>query len=333
MGHGIGRRRFVALCGAACVAACRPRDGTDYPRTLVLEDEMVPDVLAPKTDAVQVPRAKIRLGVHRGRLAFLAQRPNRFRGTVTVAGQEVLSLALSELGYQLVDKLGEPAGYYEGRDGGCAIARLAGARLRPEAFVSMVCGGAPVAGAFTFARQGYDPQARAEHVVVRDDQGSVDLWLRPATSLAGMPWVVVRARLPGGVTARLDGWDRVEGVLLPRHLVLEASDRRQALDVQVREVDPHPSWASSPVGEKTPETKVAGSGREDPSSSVRDPEDAWEDGGAWENAPPDPAEPPPPDPSPPAASSEAPEGLTETVPARFRLTPPDGLPRRRSRCD
>jgi hypothetical protein len=67
---------------------------------------------------------------------------------VQVAGNEAMSLALTERGYQLrwPGRLGDglERGFYEGPPASCAVERLVGVSLEPQAIVSLALGGAPM---------------------------------------------------------------------------------------------------------------------------------------------------------------------------------------------
>lgn len=100
----------------------------------------------PQLEAIAVPDASITINrVAKGELAFLAQAPDRFRGTVSKSGQELLTLALYDGGYRLRYQLGgHPPGYYAGPPSLCAVEALLGVPLSYEGLVALVLGGAPV---------------------------------------------------------------------------------------------------------------------------------------------------------------------------------------------
>jgi hypothetical protein len=77
---------------------------------------------------------------------FSAQRPDRFVGTVQIAGNELVSVALRPDRYELrqTSGRGNSQGFYAGAPSPCAIAALIGVSMEPTALVSMLLGDAPV---------------------------------------------------------------------------------------------------------------------------------------------------------------------------------------------
>ena len=85
--------------------------------------ELLLGLAAPQVKAMTVPDAKVIANrVLRGNLAFLAQAPARFRGSVQVSGNELVTLAFHEEGYALRYKLDAyPTGFYHGPPSPCAV--------------------------------------------------------------------------------------------------------------------------------------------------------------------------------------------------------------------
>ena len=96
--------------------------------------------------AIRVGRAKIRERSLSATLMYVVQGPDRFAGTIQIAGNELVSLAVNEQDYHLrlkSDRAGNP-GYYSGPPSSCAVARLVGVALEPKSLVSLLLGGVPL---------------------------------------------------------------------------------------------------------------------------------------------------------------------------------------------
>lgn len=142
------RTRSLILLVASVVgsAGCHPRnvrapyqDAPPDPTMLLRGDQ-------PPLEAIQVPRAKVRQRAGSATLMFSAQRPDRFVGTVQIAGNELVSVALRPDRYELRQPAGRPSlrGFYDGPPSPCAIAALIGLPMEPKVLVSMLLGDAPV---------------------------------------------------------------------------------------------------------------------------------------------------------------------------------------------
>ena len=127
-------------------AACHPRnvrapyqDAPPSP-TMLLRGHQTP------LEAIQVPKAKVRQRAGSATLMFSAQRPDRFVGTVQIAGNELVSVALRPDRYELRQPAGRPSlrGFYDGPPSACAIAALIGLPMEPRVLVSMLLGDAPL---------------------------------------------------------------------------------------------------------------------------------------------------------------------------------------------
>lgn len=135
------------------------------------------DLLAltkPQLDALQVSSAKVVLNTGvRGNLAFIAQTPGRFRGGVTFNGNELVTLAFHEEGYELRYKLDEafPQGYYKGPPDGCAVEALLGITIQTDSLVALMLGGAPVIDApFEVMGQKWSRKKGWELILLRNDK-------------------------------------------------------------------------------------------------------------------------------------------------------------------
>ena len=162
----------LALAVGLGVTACKPRPtAAPYAPGQGPKAEALIAGAKPQLDAVAVPDAKVIANrVLRGNLAFLAQGPGRFRGSVQVSGNELVTLALTEEGYALRYKLDAfPTGFYHGPPSACAVEALLGVALDAEDLVALVLGGAPViAEPYEIVEQGWDSAAGREAVTIRN---------------------------------------------------------------------------------------------------------------------------------------------------------------------
>ena len=143
------RRAGVAACLLATVATI----GGCHPRAVraPYQDAPAPQELMAATErafhAIQVARARVRQKGGSATLMFAAQHPDRFRGTLQIAGNELFSLALRPDGYDLRMTSGKAGdtGFYEGPPSACAISAMIGVALSPASLVTMLLGGMPLA--------------------------------------------------------------------------------------------------------------------------------------------------------------------------------------------
>lgn len=116
-------------------------DGAAPPPELLMQARAAP------LSALRVGRAKIRERSLSATLMYVVQGPERFAGTIQIAGNELVSLAVNERNYHLrlkSDRAGRP-GYHEGPPSSCAVEKLVGVALEPTDLVSLLLGGAPLA--------------------------------------------------------------------------------------------------------------------------------------------------------------------------------------------
>lgn len=277
----------------------------------------------PQLDAIAVPEAKVIANrVLRGNLAFLAQGPGRFRGSVQVSGNELVTLAFTEDGYALRYKLDAfPTGFYHGPPSACAVEALLGVALDTEDLVALVLGGAPIiAEPYEIASQGWDSAIGREAVTIRNARyvqrlefakagdgwqfvGS-KLWLRAADGSRGAwRWSLSHEDMARRGNALLPGQTRV---LAP------GKRKNNQLVIQYKSRDLDPAFA------KTAATDDGGAD----DGAADDGADDWgaddggewegEDGGEWEGGEPAKPETPAkpegaakPEPAPPAAAKPA----------------------------
>jgi hypothetical protein len=97
---------------------------------------------------LRVPKAKIREGRSpAARLLLLAEAPERMRGTIQVAGNPLIELAINEQGYALRNLRGQPGlpeGFYHGPPSRCAVRSLLGVDLEAQQVVNLLLGGGPL---------------------------------------------------------------------------------------------------------------------------------------------------------------------------------------------
>lgn len=233
-------------------AACRPKS-VDAPYAkgeAPTADELLARA-APQLPAIQVPQAKVIANrALRGNLAFLAQAPSRFRGTVGIAGNELVTLAFSEDGYALRYKLDAfPTGFYHGPPASCAVEALIGVALDESDLVALVLGGAPVIdGPHTIVQQRWDGVARHESLEIANATHVQALYFRPIDGewrfVGGQLW---QRDANGGKGKRLwqlehEGLAKNGDYVLPARTKITAPGKRRdnlvVIDYRDRELDP-----------------------------------------------------------------------------------------------
>ncbi len=219
--------------------------------------------------------------VARADFSFLAQAPVRLRGTVTKAGQELVSFAMHEDGYTIRNKLeGDLApGFYAGQDSACALSVLLGVPLAPSAWVAATLGGAPILDVpFSVRGQRWNPKtAREELTLVRGDTSETIGFASRGQAPAPLAWEVREVSL-----AQRNNWRWsvsfanvriIDGVRLPTKVEMRAPGKRrnQLLVLTLDGINIDPPWAhEGPSGS--------------PSTSETSPhtDDSWQDDGEWE---------------------------------------------------
>lgn len=269
---------FATLAGAS---ACRQKTPAPYAEGAGPTPAALLSLAAPQTHAMIVPDAKVVLNrVARGNLAFLAEQPERFRGSVQVSGNELVTLSVHEDGYALRYKLDAmPTGFYHGPQSQCAIRAVLGIDMSQEDLVAAVLGGAPViAGPHQVVSQGWDSEAAVEKLVI--DNGTHIEELRFALKKGS--WRFVGARLwmrkaEGGKGQKLwsldhEGLHAVGQATLPEKTTIKSPGKRKdnLVVITYRGRDLDPAFAKRDEG-----GDEAGAGPDD---------GAWEGDGAdgWE---------------------------------------------------
>lgn len=258
----------------------------------------------PQFAALTIPKATLRPTLTRRLdLMMVAQSPDRFRATVQVAGNELVSVALNETGYtlrNLVDQ-GLAMGFYAGPPAACALEYLIGLSLPPPDFVRVILGGAPP----------LDPPGRvvdqhwerrrpgAEVLVLENQTHRQTMWLR---FVAGKFWVarVERAELTKK-GPKLQWWvehddlHHVAGGVLPRRTVFAIAASNAKISIDYHEQLPNPAI-------------------EAPASAAADAWDESDDEG-WEEVDGTAAVPS----AGPSTQTTAPPSSTSAVPPMFQL--------------
>lgn len=357
--------RWVLGTSLLALAGCRHMIPAPYARGQEPSPTELLEHTGAQLPALAVSKAKVVANrTQRGNLAFLAQAPGRFRGTVDVAGNELVTLAFHEDGYALRYKLDAfPQGFYSGPPSACSVEALLGVRFDTEGLVDLVLGGAPViAGPHEVLEQEWDRKGGYERLVLANATAVQELrfgwvgndwrvvggqlWERTTTGERGRRlWTVEHLELqPTGKT-----W-------LPTKTKVSAPGKRRddTVVISYKERDTDPAFAKQQGGgEEGGDTGDDGS---DPWEDEGDGGDGdWEDeagappgegegdaqdDGGWEDgapaaadggtippaAPNDAATPPEPEPPAPEAKPEPPK-----IPPQFRLDP-EGLTVRGDLC-
>ncbi len=283
----------VALC-CSTLPACRPtRIAAPYGVGQGPSVDALLAASAPKLQAVQVSEAKVVANrVLRGNLAFVAQAPARFRGTVGISGNELVTLAFSEAGYGLRYKLDAfPVGFYAGPPSSCAVEALIGIAIDEDDLVALVLGGAPVIAApYRSAGKGWNSKLGVEVLELSNERYVEELHFVPS----GRSWQFVAARLwerkpDGGRGRRLwslahEELERVGDTMLPARTRISAPGKRKEnlVVINYRKRDTNPAFAAQAGG-------TAGNGGADDGGDVSPDEGGWgeDDSGGWEGAAPD----------------------------------------------
>jgi hypothetical protein len=209
---------------------------------------------------------------------MLAEAPNRFRGTVSKAGNELVTLAFHEHGYALRYKLdGLPMGYYHGPPDPCAVEAMLAVPLTAEDLVALVLGGAPLIAeprelvdqswdrrtgheTLTLANADFVQQLRFAWVDATWRFSGATLWVRAGTGDKGrMLWELVHDRHGLVGSAILPGRTRIRA---PR----TGKDNFVLIVYSGR--DPDPPWAR----------RTTGPAADDPTEGP-----GWDDDGGWED--------------------------------------------------
>jgi hypothetical protein len=241
----------------------------------------------PQLQAVAVPDAGIVINrVARGDLALLAQAPGRFRGSVTKAGNELVTLAVHERGYALRYKLDDiPQGFYSGPPSTCAVEAMLGVPLSYEGLVSLVLGGSPVLDPpYEVLKQKWDRGDGYERLDIANAQYVQELhfgWVSQKWMFQG---AIVYRREPGTGERGTKLWsvehedfDGVDGVILPRKTRIRSPGRRRenlvVITYRARNLDP--AFAR-------PAPSSTGGDTDEPANGAGGDESGWEDSGDWE---------------------------------------------------
>lgn len=276
---------------------CRGMD-PPYPPGQGPSDEELLDHTEPELDALQVPRAKVRQGAGpAANLMLVAQAPARFTGTIQVAGNELVTLAVNELEYGLRwvgGREGAEAltpGYYSGPPSRCAVETLLGVDLEPQAFVELVLGGAPlIDGPHHLVDQRWDRKAGRERLTIRNDAYQQEL----AFGWHDGHWQFVGATLwwldgdePRWLwTVSHEAVHEVGGHVVPKKTAIErplANGKRQTINVTFLKQVPNPALGGSVSADPPPELDPD-EGESEGNEGDTWEEDDWDDDGDWENA-------------------------------------------------
>jgi hypothetical protein len=286
--------RWALALGLLALAGCRHMVPAPYARGQEPSSAELLEHTGAQLPALQVSKAKVVANrTQRGNLAFLAQAPGRFRGTVDVAGNELVTLAFHEEGYALRYKLdGFPQGFYEGPPSACAVEALLGVRFDTEGLVDLVLGGAPVIeGPHEVLEQKWDRRGGYERLVIANAKLVQELrfgWV-------GNDWRVVGGQLWERTTAgergrRLWTVEHTELELLgkawlPAKTKVSAPGKRRddTVVISYKERDPDPAFAKQQGGGDDGDTGGDPWGDDDGGDPWEDDEPSnggWEDEGA-----------------------------------------------------
>lgn len=236
----------------------------------------------PQIQAIQVGKASVTLNrALRGSMAFIAQVPGRFRGGVSFAGAELVTLALSENGYQLRSIKGDlPPGFYEGPPDECAVQALLGVTIGTDALVSLLLGGIPLIDTpYQVMGQKWSRKNGWEVIVVRNARYIEELrygWIDSAWQFVGGALWERRGDDKGRRLWRIEhkSMVRVGDAYLPSRTLVSTPGKRKddRITIVYKDRDTNPAFARQSVD----------AGEEDGGD---DDDDVWgdDDGGGWED--------------------------------------------------
>ncbi len=317
------RTRWVLVLGLWALTGCRHMIPAPYPRGQAPASSLLLERTGAQLQALQVSKAKVVANrTQRGNLAFLAEAPNRFRGTVDVAGNELVTLAFHEQGYALRYKLDAfPQGFYTGPPSACAVEALLGVAFDTRGLVDLVLGGAPVIESpFEVLEQKWERDGGYERLVIANERlvqelrfGWVgndwrvvggQLWQRAGKERGPRLWTVEHLELvPQG------------GAYLPTKTKVSTPTKRRddTVVIHYKERDPDPAFAKRAGGDGGDDGGDSGDPWEGEDSG-----DPWEDDEGWE----DDATTPDEAATDEAATDEAATDETTTDGAPPKATPP-----------
>lgn len=289
-------RAFVLvaiLTGPAMLGGCK---GTQPPYAKG-DEPAVEELLAatePPLQSIQVPRAKVRQGGGpAANLMLLAESPTRFAGTIQVSGQELVSLAVNEeeyglrwIGSRSVEGL--TPGYYSGPPSRCAVEALLGVDLEPEAFVSLVLGGAPVIDPpHQVIDRGWDRKQGWELLTITNGEYEQRLgfaWIDGGWHFASSTlWRITGGERRWLWTVRHESLRRVGGEVLPEKTEIRQPKPRGrgdlVLHVTYERQVANPSFGDELDSDPPRDDEPANAG-----DQWADDDGGWEDEDDWEDA-------------------------------------------------
>jgi hypothetical protein len=271
---------------------------------------------APSLHAIQVPRAKVRQGAGpAASLMLVAQAPARFSGTIQIAGNELVTLAVNEEAYGLrwvggrdgADAL-EP-GFYSGPPSRCAVQTLLGVDVEPEAFVDMVLGGAPLIDEpHEILDRSWDRKAGRERLRIGNADYQQELafaWIDGHWQFAGATLWILEGGKPRWLwTISHDELHEVGGELLPKQTQIRqpkpSGKGEIVLNVSFQKQIANPALGGELSSDPPPDDEEAGDEGEEapPPNAGDDWDDDWGDeegseGETREGETPEPDEPEP----------------------------------------
>jgi hypothetical protein len=274
---GLGLVSFLLISQGACAHAKRPYSRDAPPETAELLVAM-----KARYSGLRVPKAKIREGrAPAARLLLLAEAPERMRGTIQVAGNPLVELALNEDGYSLRNLRGQPGleeGFYHGPPSRCSVRSLLGVDLETAQLVNLLLGGGPlIDGPHEVVSQTWEKGRERLTLQNRDFVQKLEfVWVDGRWWFAGSSLYLRSGDDKQWLwTIRHEELERRSGTVLPTKTQIKRPVPGDTLVLNIK--------YSEQVVEQEPTRPDSGSDAGQGAETDEGGDEGWEDEGGWED--------------------------------------------------
>ena len=258
----------------------RPYDRGDAPAPEVLLESM-----QARYASLRVPKAKIREGRSpAAKLLLLAEAPERMRGTIQVAGNPLVELALNEQGYALRNLRGQPGleeGFYHGPPSRCSVRSLLGVDLESEQLVNLLLGGGPLIDG-PHQITGQDWSKGRERLSLRNETFEQRLefaWVDGGWWFAGSSLYLLSGDQTQWLwTIRHEKLEKRSGTVVPTKTTIKRPVPGDTLELNI-------SYTKQVVEQPLPQNGAteSGEGPQDGGGETQGGDAGWDDEGGWED--------------------------------------------------